>query len=225
MKKGWFLVGVIFLLVPWVLVGCGIPQEQYDATVAELDKAQQELQSVKAELGTTQAKVAELTSDLSKTQTELEAAQDEVSGLATSLEKNEAELETTQTEKSELNTSLEKSRTELEAVQSEYESFESDIKSTWDRLDKILGLQWLLVRYWSEAAKGNTEAVEQYTAKMVSYVEPIGDSMMDSLWEQAMSAAEKGQDNLFLESFAALMDRNSALLKADAKAIRDALAK
>ena len=66
MRKRWFLVGVMFLLVPWLLTGCGIPQEQYDATTAELNTAKQELQSVKAELGTTQAKVSELTSNLGK---------------------------------------------------------------------------------------------------------------------------------------------------------------
>ena len=48
MRKRWFLVGMIFLLVPWLFGGCGIAQEQYDAIVADLGKAQQEMQSLKA---------------------------------------------------------------------------------------------------------------------------------------------------------------------------------
>lgn len=77
MVKKWFLVGLILLLVPWLLVGCGVAQEQYDAVVSDLGKTQQELQSVKAELEATQAKVSELTSSQEKAKTELEATQAE----------------------------------------------------------------------------------------------------------------------------------------------------
>jgi cell division protein FtsB len=48
MRKRWFLVGMIFLLAPWLFGGCGIAQEQFDATVADLVKAQQEMQTLKA---------------------------------------------------------------------------------------------------------------------------------------------------------------------------------
>ena len=66
MKKRWFLVGMIFLLLPWLLVGCGVAQEEYDAVVSDLGTSQQELQSVRAELETAQAKNSELTSSLEK---------------------------------------------------------------------------------------------------------------------------------------------------------------
>lgn len=82
MKKRWFLVGVMFLLVPWLLVGCGVAQEEYDAVVAERDTAQAELQSIKTELqsvkdelAASQSKVSELTSSLEKAQTDLEVMQ------------------------------------------------------------------------------------------------------------------------------------------------------
>jgi hypothetical protein len=50
MKKRWFFVGVALLLLSLLMVGCGISQAKYDTAVADLGKAQQELQSVKAEL-------------------------------------------------------------------------------------------------------------------------------------------------------------------------------
>ncbi len=82
MRKKWFLVGITLLLVPWLVVGCGIAQEQYDAVVADLSKAQQEVQSVKqevqsvkGELAAAQAKVSEMTSSLEEAKTELETAQ------------------------------------------------------------------------------------------------------------------------------------------------------
>jgi len=69
--KRWFLVSVILLMVSLLLVGCGVPKEDYeavvaerDAVVADLDKAQQELQSVKAELETAQTKYETFKTDL-----------------------------------------------------------------------------------------------------------------------------------------------------------------
>lgn len=88
MKKMTLLLVTILLLLPFLVVGCGIPQEQYDAVVAERDSAQAELQSVKTELTASQAKVSELTSnvetqvaELEATQAELEAANAELTGM------------------------------------------------------------------------------------------------------------------------------------------------
>ena len=85
MKNLWFLVVTIFLSVSWLVIGCGIPQEDYDALTAQLNNVQGELQSVKAELGTTkselEAKKAELetaNADLKTMQAKLETAQKEL---------------------------------------------------------------------------------------------------------------------------------------------------
>jgi chromosome segregation ATPase len=165
-----------------------------------------------------QAKVSELTSSQEKARSELKATQ--------------ADLETTQAKVSELTSNLEKTKSELEVAQSgleateaEQETFKSELASEWSRFDRIVALEWFIVGYWSAGARQDVELIEQRTAKMVSYVEPIGDSMLTSLWQQAMDAAEKGQDNLFLESFAAMMDRNSKLLSDQMKVIRPILAK
>ena len=81
MRRQWFLVGIILLLVPWLVAGCGIAQEQYDAVVADLSQAQEGLQSVKTELAASQSKVSELTSSMEKGKAELEAAKGELTGI------------------------------------------------------------------------------------------------------------------------------------------------
>ena len=149
MRKRWFLVGVMFLLVLWLLVGCGIPQDQYDATVSDLSKAQQELQSVKSELETAQTKVSELTSSLEKSKTELEAAQAKNSELTSNLGKSQTELEVAQAKNSELTSSLEKSRSELSSVRSEYSSFKSEAKRLWTLLDGNLLLNHAILGIYS----------------------------------------------------------------------------
>jgi chromosome segregation ATPase len=68
----WLLIGGLLLLVSLLFIGCGVPQQDYDAVVAERDSAQTELQSVKTELSASQAKVSELTSSIETLAAELE---------------------------------------------------------------------------------------------------------------------------------------------------------
>ena len=210
MRKRWFLAGMVLLLVPGLIGGCGVAQEQYDTVAADLGKAQQEVQSVKAELEAAEAGVSELTASLENAETELEAAQTENSELTSGLTQSQSELEAVQKEREELDT--------------EYEAFKSDVNSTWNRLDTLVGLQWNITAYWSAAAKGDEDLIEQRHVNMVTFVDKVGDSTCKSLWEQAMSAAEKGQDDLYMESFAALMDRSMYLVTEQAKTIREQLA-
>lgn len=95
MAKRWFLVGIILVLVLFLLGGCGIPQEQYDAKSAQLSEAQTEQQTVMAELAASQAKVSELTSSLEKGKADLETTQAD-------LESTEADLEIIQDELAEI---------------------------------------------------------------------------------------------------------------------------
>ncbi len=210
MRKRWFLAGMVLLLVPGLLSGCGVAQEQHDAVVAERDAAQAEAASLTSDLDVAQASVSELTASLGKAETGLEAAQTENSELTSGLAQSQSELEAVQKE--------------LEELDAEYEAFKSDVNSTWNRLDNLMGLQWNITAYWSAAAKGDEDLIEQRHVNMVTFVDKVGDSTCTSLWEQAMSAAEKGQDDLYMESFAALMDRSMYLITGQAKAIRGQLA-
>ncbi len=104
MKKQWFLVVMIFLLVPWLLAGCGIAQDVYDAVVSDLSKAQQELQSVKAELDKMKADLVAAKADLSNTEAELTTAKADLSNA-------EAELMT--------------AKTDFEAAQADVQEYQS----------------------------------------------------------------------------------------------------
>jgi len=171
MRKHWFLFGGIFLLLSWLLVGCGVAQEQYDTVVADLGKAQQELQSVNAKLGEIQTELGTVQSELEATedelkakknelessQSELETSQTKVSNLTSDLEKAQSELEATKTQNAELSSNIEKSRSELNGIKSENQALEQ----ANDKLKRLIFLRTELCsekpKAWSPKPKsGNT---------------------------------------------------------------------
>ena len=98
MKKSSLLSGILLLSLALLVLGCGIPQEDYDKVVSQLDTAQNKLAS-------TQLKVSDLTSDLEKSQNDLQSVKDilastqsEISDLTSDLEKSQNDLELTQDE-------------------------------------------------------------------------------------------------------------------------------
>jgi len=75
MRKYLLMIGMVFLLMPFLLVGCGVAHEQYDAVLSDLETAQQKIHTVEVELQTLQDRVSELTSSLQETQMNLEITQ------------------------------------------------------------------------------------------------------------------------------------------------------
>jgi predicted RNase H-like nuclease (RuvC/YqgF family) len=120
MRKGWFLVGVTLLLMPVILSGCGVAQEQYDSVVADLSNVQQELQAVNAELEAAQTGVSKLTASLDKTTTELNTT-------TTELETTQAELEISTAENSELQENFDNSQVELSEAQDTITGLREDV--------------------------------------------------------------------------------------------------
>lgn len=88
MNKRWFLAGLL-LLVPGLLGGCGVAQEQYDAVAAELDKAQQVVQSARADMDSARAEALELTAGLGEAEAELESVRSELTAIQSSMEAQE----------------------------------------------------------------------------------------------------------------------------------------
>lgn len=90
MKKGDFLASGILLLVSLLVIGCGIPQEQYDTVVAERDSTQAELFSVQSELKTAK-------SELDRVKSELDSVRGQLSSAQTTVQSQEERLQEART--------------------------------------------------------------------------------------------------------------------------------
>ena len=227
MKNLWFLVGMIFLLLPWLLVGCGVAQEEHNAVVAQLSEARQELQNVQSELEATQANASELNSGLEKAEAELKATQDE-------LEAAQAELEATKANASELNSGLEKAEVELEATQDELEaaqaeneSFKSEAKRLWTLLDGNLTLNHAILGINSGLLLDDMDRVHTQcvaaTGKLVD-LEDLRKAELQAFWEEAY-VTEGEQWNLYFAPLEKYMALNASRINIKAKALREHLTK
>jgi hypothetical protein len=96
MLKKWFAVGIVLLLMSVLMAGCGISQEKYDASIADLAAVQKEIQTVKSDLQASAAKVSELTSSQEKTKADLGTAQAKNTELTMTLASKQAELSSAQ---------------------------------------------------------------------------------------------------------------------------------
>ena len=120
MRKRWFLVGMMFLLLPWLLAGCGIAQEVHDAVVAERDSLVANLQSVQSELDAAKSKLQSI-------QSELEGMGIELKSITGELDTAKSEVESTQSE-------LTARESELQSVQSELETVKADLEAALVKL-------------------------------------------------------------------------------------------
>lgn len=112
MKK-WLLVGVM-LLVSLLVVGCGIPQEDYNAVVDERDTAQ-------AEVASLQSKLSKMQSDLSTAESNLAEAQSQIESLESDLdEATRAKYEELESEYSELNTKYNELKADYDELSVKY---------------------------------------------------------------------------------------------------------
>jgi len=93
MKKGWLLVGVIFLLFPLFLVGCGVSEEVYNAVLAERDAAQAQVQLLQSQLTEAQAQAQSLQGELTEVQGELTEAQAQAQSLQEDMAQAQSEMQ------------------------------------------------------------------------------------------------------------------------------------
>ena len=93
MVKRWFLVGVMLLLVPLLVVGCGVAQEDYDAVLAERDAAQAQVASLQSDMSETQSQIETLESDLADAQAQLTTVQSDYDKVNSDLAKTQDEID------------------------------------------------------------------------------------------------------------------------------------
>lgn len=213
MKKQWLMVGMILLLVLWLSAGCGISQEVYDSVVSEVSKAQQELESAKAELESFRAKNSELISSFENMKSELESAQAE---LETAL----GNLDTEKSKVLEITSNLEKTVAEQENLQSqldtsldESELFKSDLSSLWEGLTQKIIVLSMITNYWNGASWLSIgeitdaefeEFLAVFLAQMGGEVKAIGNAELNQLWLDYFTYAAEENEEGATTSFASL---------------------
>lgn len=180
MKKQWFLVVMIFLLVPWLLAGCGIAQDVYDAVVAERDSLIAQLQSVQSELDTAK-------SNLELAQNELDAKLSEFESVQKELDTAKAKLDSVQSE-------FDTTKSALQSVQAQFDSAKAELENVKDELAETKKVypprdfsslselrEWLLSNDVSERP-ASTNAENLYSKALEIQEDALADGYRVSAW-------------------------------------------
>jgi len=84
MVKRWLIISVA-LLASLAMFGCGVPQANYEAVIAERDSLQLDLESEQSQLQSVQRELETAQSELQSVQRELETAQSELQSVRSQL--------------------------------------------------------------------------------------------------------------------------------------------
>jgi len=106
MVKRWFVVGLILLLMSLLAVGCGIPQEEHDAVVAERDAAKSQVASLQSDLAEAESQIDTLESDLDSAQSRISSLQSEFDETKSSLTAVQQKIATLQGDYEDVSTEL-----------------------------------------------------------------------------------------------------------------------
>jgi uncharacterized protein YkwD len=93
MKKEWFVLGIVILLVPWLVVGCGISEEVYNTVVAERDAVQAQVTNLESDVSVIQAKYDDLKTDNDELKSEFETMQAKYEELSAEYEELDKQFE------------------------------------------------------------------------------------------------------------------------------------
>ena len=216
MLKRWFLAGVVLLVVSLLVAGCGVPQEEHDAVVAERDAAQ--------------AEVASLQSELAGVQSDLAATEDDLAAAESDLGETESDLATARSSISSLQSDLRAAQAKV----SQLEGSQTEMGSLWDSLNEKLTLQRTILDYWNGAAwLGAGEKTEsEYIIETGSFLiitsvlaNAIGNAELSELWDDFMSYIGQVKEAEAMGSIAALTDLLHDLIDQDIAAIEAELSK
>lgn len=146
MRKRWFLIAMMFLVIPWLIVGCGVPQVEYD--------------SLKSTSAATQASLEKTTSDLTATKASLEQTQ----GVLT---EREAEIDRLETRVDQLEKDLSMTKDTLVLWRSKYDELNIDYLE-W--LDKYLELNTDYQEFIGEMSNALTPPYTSIAEREIAWV-------------------------------------------------------
>ena len=135
MRRKQFLLAVMVLLVSLLMVSCGIPQEEYDAVLAERNTAQIKVESL---------------------QTEVESLQDEVESLQDELDDAQEQIESIEDDRSELESDLASAQIQISSLQSDLDDTNSDLAAAEAQIAKMEAI-YKLVLLFDDFEDGDTE--------------------------------------------------------------------
>ena len=130
MVRRWFLVGVMFLITSLLVVGCGIPQEQHDAVVADRDAAEAQVASLQSDLAATESDLAAVESDLAATEADLAVTRVDLVASESEVTRLDGELAAAESEATKLDR-------ELTAAEAQVSSLESQLSQTQSYPDAV----------------------------------------------------------------------------------------
>ncbi|MFC2020591.1 hypothetical protein ACFLU1_02180 [Chloroflexota bacterium] len=171
MKKRLLFAVVVFLSL--LVVGCGIPQEDHDAVIAERDAAKTEITSLTSELADVKGELADVKGELDDTESSLASRDNELATAKSDLASTRDQVESAQSSAS--------------TARSQLSSYKSDLNSIWTSLEKRIELAAYLDLFWAAAAVGDDETGIELTENMATFVDAVGDAELSQLWQDAMN--------------------------------------
>ena len=196
MKK---IIGILLMVVMVLplLLGCGIPQEEHDAVLAERDAAQAQVASLQSELDNAQNQVGTLESDLAKA---------------------ESEVETLESDLSQAKDQVESLQSSVAATQTEYNTFKSDLKSAYTSLDRLLEINYVTLGINAEILLDNLDGVYEGCILMTGKLASLGDSELEALWEEAY-AADGARWDIYFKPFESFMEALAERINSEREAL------
>lgn len=215
MLKNWLGISLSLLLISSLLAGCGIPQEQHDAVIAERDE-------VLAQLNATGVERDELKTQLNSTVVERDKAKTQLNATVVAKDEAKAQVTALENELNELKTVLLKTQTSLETAENNYGELVSNLQKTHKELEALIEADALIMRFWSDSGKfaagliSNDEMNSKTTIFEISlgiYLSRTGNDSLSQHWENAAQAASRNDSKTFTTEFVLVMDLLTDLVK------------
>jgi len=127
--KRWLLIDVA-ILACLMLVGCGIPQVEYDYAVAERE-------AVEARIATLESDLSKERSEVSKVKNDLSSVQDEIAKARSDIEAAESEYDAVQSQVSSLKSQISSAQAETSKAKSELVAAEATIAEKEAKMAEI----------------------------------------------------------------------------------------
>jgi outer membrane murein-binding lipoprotein Lpp len=123
MRRKQFLLGAIVLLASSLVVSCGIPQEEYDAALAERDATQAKVESLQTEVESLQTKVESLQDELDKVQGQIESIENDLSEVEGDLAMAQSQISSLRSDLNNANSNLAAAEAQIAKMEPIYKLF------------------------------------------------------------------------------------------------------